>query len=202
MRPPDEAHPVTSQPQKVLGTREAIALIVGIVIGAGIFKAPSMVAGMAGGTAWMFAAWVLGGVLSLVGALCYAELATTYAHAGGDYHFLRRAYGKSVAFLFGWARFSVIATGSIALLAFVFGDYMQQVVPLPALGAVTGPTLYAAIAVIALSVVNLRGTRMGTSTQTWLTVMEVGGLVLVVIAGAFFVQGAPAPAAASAAAAP
>src|SRR5687767_6159121 len=138
MRPPDEAHPVTSQPQKVLGTREAIALIVGIVIGAGIFKAPSMVAGMAGGTAWMFAAWLLGGLLSLAGALCYAELATTYASAGGDYYFLRRAYGRSVAFLFGWARFSVIVTGSIALLAFVFGDYMNQLLPLR-LGPIPGP---------------------------------------------------------------
>jgi basic amino acid/polyamine antiporter, APA family len=190
------------EPQQVIGLREAVTLIVGIVVGAGIFKAPSMVAGQTGSAEWMFAAWILGGLLSLIGALCYAELATTYAHAGGDYHFLRRAYGKSVAFLFGWARFSVIATGSIALLAFVFGDYMQQVVPLPALGAVTGSTLYAAIAVIALSIVNLRGTRMGTSTQTWLTLVEVGGLVLVVVAGAFFVQGAPAPAAASAAAAP
>lgn len=89
-----------------------------------------MVAGMAGSTEWMFAAWLLGGVFSLIGALCYAELATAYAHAGGDYHFLRRAYGRTVSFLFGWARISVITTGSIALLAFVFGDYMNQAIPL------------------------------------------------------------------------
>ena len=78
----------------------------------------------------MFAAWALGGLVSLIGALCYAELATAYPHAGGDYHFLRRAYGRDVSFLFAWARFSVITTGSIALLAFVFGDYMSQVLPL------------------------------------------------------------------------
>jgi APA family basic amino acid/polyamine antiporter len=113
-------------------------LIVGVVVGAGIFKAPSMVATMTGSPGWMFAAWLLGGVVSLVGALCYAELATAWPHAGGDYHFLHRAYGRSVAFLFAWARFSVIATGSIALLAFVFGDYMHQLLPLassPATGA-------------------------------------------------------------------
>jgi APA family basic amino acid/polyamine antiporter len=118
------------EPAAVLGLREAVMLIIGVVIGAGIFKAPSMVAGMTGSAAWMFGAWILGGVVSLIGALCYAELATAYPHAGGDYHFLKRAYGRSVSFLFGWARFSVITTGSIALLAFVFGDYMQQALPL------------------------------------------------------------------------
>ena len=119
-----------AQPKPVLGLREAVAIIVGIVIGAGIFKAPSLVAGMAGSPTWMFVAWALGGLVSLVGALCYAELATAYPHAGGDYHFLRRAYGRGVSFLFAWARFSVITTGSIALLAFVFGDYLSQVLPL------------------------------------------------------------------------
>ena len=189
-----------SAPQRVLGLREAVALIVGIVIGAGIFKTPSMVAGMTGSAEWMFGAWILGGVMSLIGALCYAELATAYSHAGGDYHFLRRAYGRSVAFLFGWARFSVIVTGSIALLAFVFGDYVQQVLPLPSLGPIPGATTYAALAVIVLSLVNLRSTRAGAAAQTWLTAIEVGGLLLVVAAGLFFLGAPAAPATAPAAA--
>lgn len=167
-------------PQQVLGLREAVSLIVGIVIGVGIFKAPSMVAGLAGSAEWMFAAWLLGGVISLIGALCYAELATTYSHAGGDYHFLRRAYGRAVAFLFGWARFSVITTGSIALLAFVFGDYMKQLLPLPGLGPVASTSLYAAASILALSWINLRGVRSGASAQTGLTVIEIGGLLLLV----------------------
>jgi len=161
-----------------------------------------MVAANAGGVEWMFAAWVLGGVLSLAGALCYAELATTYYHAGGDYHFLRRAYGRSVAFLFGWARFSVIVTGSIALLAFVFGDYMQQVLPLPALGPLPGPSLYAGAAVLALSLVNLRSTRTGASAQNWMTAIEVGGLLLIVVAGLFLAGSGSAVPAATAAAPP
>ncbi|MFO7570897.1 MAG: amino acid permease [Smithellaceae bacterium] len=134
-------------PQRLLALREVIALIVGIVIGAGIFKAPSMVADMTGSAEVMFGAWLLGGVISLVGALCYAELASAYPHAGGDYHFLRRAYGRSAAFLFGWARFSVIVTGSIALLAFVVGDYLNEVWPLGRQGG----ALYAGAAVLALS---------------------------------------------------
>ena len=78
----------------------------------------------------MIVAWVLGAVVSLAGALCYAELATTYPHTGGDYHFLTRAFGKRLSFLYAWARGTVINPGAIALLAFVFGDYVASVVPL------------------------------------------------------------------------
>jgi APA family basic amino acid/polyamine antiporter len=180
------------QPRPVLGLREAVALIVGVVIGAGIFKAPSMVAGMSGSPGWMFGAWILGGVISLIGALCYAELATAYASAGGDYHFLHRAYGRSVAFLFGWARFTVITTGSIALLAFVFGDYMQQAVPLSFLPVGWGSTTYACAVIILLSLLNLSGIRSGAFAQTWLTLAEVAGLLLIA-AAAFVTDPAPAP---------
>ncbi|HSW20241.1 MAG TPA: amino acid permease [Ramlibacter sp.] len=183
---------VGQEPVAVLGLREAVSLIVGVVIGAGIFKAPSMVADMTGSTAWMFAAWLLGGVISLIGALCYAELATTYPHAGGDYHFLHRAYGRSVSFLFGWARFSVITTGSIALLAFVFGDYMQQVLPLRAGALVSGPVIYALTAVAVLWWVNSRGLKAGASVQSWLTCVEVGGLLLIVVAALWLAAGSGA----------
>lgn len=193
----------SGQPRATLGLRHAVALIVGIVIGAGIFKAPSLVAGMTGSAAWMFAAWALGGVISLVGALCYAELASTFPHAGGDYHFLHRAYGARVSFLYAWARFAVVTTGSIALLAFVFGDYMTQLLPLlpqPAHSA----ALYAAAAVAVLTFVNWRGLRSGATAQAWLTAAEVGGLLLVVVAGLVLgtrAAGVDASAAASAAAA-
>ncbi|HVK95617.1 MAG TPA: amino acid permease [Noviherbaspirillum sp.] len=180
----------SAKPQRVLGVREAVALVIGIVIGAGIFKAPAMVAGLTGSPAWMFGVWVLGGMISLIGALCYAELATAYSHTGGDYHFLQRAYGRPLAFLFGWARFSVITTGSIALLAFVFGDYMAQLLPLP--GLIPDAPLYAAAAILGLSWINLRGTRLGTATQFWLTALEVGGLLLIVGA-AFFIDASPVP---------
>ncbi len=173
--------------------REAIALIVGVVIGAGIFKAPSTVAALSSDVTWMFAAWILGGAMSLIGALCYAELSSTYPHAGGDYYFLRRAYGGPVSFLYAWARFSVITTGSIALLAFVFGDYMMQVVPLGFMSPSWGSAFYAAVIIVLLSWVNLRGIKTGTSTQTWLTALEIGGLLLIITAG-LLVKGNPASA--------
>lgn len=191
MSPAAPASP--SGPHPVLGLRAVVMLTIGVVIGAGIFKAPSMVAGMAGDTAWMFGAWILGGVISLAGALCYAELATSHPSAGGDYHFLRLAYGRGLAFLFAWARFAVITTGSIALLAFVFGDYMQQVLPLGA----NGSFVYAVAVVLLLWWVNARGIRAGASTQVALTSLEILGLLAIVLAGAWLASsgGAPAPAA-------
>ena len=195
-----EAEPTVSathetRPRPTIGLREAVAVIVGVVIGAGIFKAPSLVASMSGDATTMFTLWAMGGLVSLIGALCYAELTTSYPHAGGDYHYLHRAFGRSVAFLFGWARFSVITTGSIALLGFVFGDYMQQAIPLTMLPAGWGSTVYAIAVILVLSAVNLRGIRTGTGTQTFLTVAEILGLLLIVGAAALFTDPAPVAAA-------
>jgi amino acid transporter len=183
----------TAQPRPVLDLRDAIGLIVGLVVGAGIFKAPSVVAANAGGVWAMLGAWLLGGIVSLIGALCYAELATACPHAGGEYHFLARAYGRKLSFLFAWARLSVITTGSIALLAFVFGDYCSR---LYGLGEHSSP-LYAALIVIVLTAVNIAGVKAGAGTQNWLTIVEVLGLVAVAVAGLVL---APAASAVSASA--
>jgi len=113
-------------PKPSLRLWDAIGLIVGIVIGAGIFETPALVAANAGSSSVALLVWLLGGGFSLIGALCYAELAAAYPHPGGNYFYLQRAFGDRVATLFAWARLAVIQTGSIALLAFVFGDYMSQ----------------------------------------------------------------------------
>ena len=158
---------------------DVAALIVGTVVGAGIFRTPALVAANSGSEAAMLLAWVVGGLVSLVGALCYAELATAYPHPGGDYHYLTRALGRRFAFLFAWARISVIQTGSIALLAFIFADYATEVAPL-------GPAsslVYAALCVIGLTALNVAGVRQGKSVQNLLTALEVSGLALVVGAG-------------------
>jgi hypothetical protein len=147
-----------------------------------------MVAGVTGDAGWLIVAWVLGGVISLAGALCYAELATTYPHAGGDYHFLARAFGKPASFLYAWAKATVINTGSIALLAFVFGDYMSKVVNL-------GPhstALWAIGIVVVLTLINLVGLNAASWVQTCLTLIEVTGLLCVAVAG--FVLSGDAPA--------
>ncbi|MGH9943766.1 MAG: APC family permease [Pyrinomonadaceae bacterium] len=171
-----------AEPQPVLSLFDAVALIVGIVVGAGIFRTPSLVAANAGSSEAFIAAWVLGGLVSLVGALCYAELATAFPSAGGDYHFLMRAFGRRLAFLFAWARMSVIQTGSIALLAFIFGDYVSQIYHLGEYSSV----IYAACAVVGLTGVNVAGLSFGTGTQKLLTTVEVLGVLLIIVAGFFF----------------
>ena len=169
-------------PKAALGFVDAVGLIVGIVIGAGIFETPSLVAGNAGTGEVALLIWLLGGGMSLVGALCYAELATAYPHPGGNYHYLMRAFGKNIAFLFAWARMTVIQTGSIALLAFVFGDYASQLFRL----GDYSPSLYAAIAIATLTVLNIIGVQLGKWTQNWLAAAQVLGLVLVIIVGLAF----------------
>ena len=172
-------------------------LTIGIVVGAGIFKTPSIVAGMAGSESAVVAVWLAGGAISMIGALCYAELASAFPSAGGDYHFIARAYGKRLAFLFAWARITVITTGSIALLAFVFGDYFARILPL----GPHGPTIYALLIVAVLTAVNFVGTRQSATAQNWLTSVEVLGL-LVIVGVAMLLPGATAPAAPSGGAAP
>lgn len=168
-----------TEPQKVLKPLAAVAIVVGIVVGAGIFKTPSMVAGITQDAGWLVAAWVLGAVISLAGALVYAELCTRYPHTGGDYHFLTRAYGKNLSFLYAWAKAMVINTGSIALLAFVFGDYMSKVVSLGEYSS----ALWALGIVILLTVTNIVGLHTSTKIQTILIILEIIGLGAIVIAG-------------------
>jgi amino acid transporter len=173
------ANHLGTSPQRLLSPLGAVAIIVGIVIGAGIFKTPSIVADVTGDVGWALTLWVGGALISLAGALCYAELATLYPHAGGDYHFLTKAYGKNISFLYGWAKAMVINTGSIALLAFVFGDYMTKVIPLGSYSVI----YWAVVIVVALTIVNLIGIQASAHIQTALTVLEVAGLIAIIIAG-------------------
>jgi APA family basic amino acid/polyamine antiporter len=154
-----------------------MGLILGTILGGGIFRTPSLVASNVGGEGAFLFAWGLGGTLSLVGVLCYAELATAYPDVGGDYHFLRRAFGYRLAFLFAWARLTVIQTGSIALLAFIVGDYAARLASGPS------PAVYAALVVALLTGLNAAGIRPGSAAQNVLTSGVVLGLLLVIGAG-------------------
>ena len=109
-----------------LSTVDVVALTVGVVIGASVFETPALVAGNTGSGWAALLAWTLGGGVSIVGALCYAELTTAYPHAGGDYFYCPRALGDGLAFLCAWARLVVIQAGSSGLLAFVCGDYAAE----------------------------------------------------------------------------
>ena len=160
------------------------------MIGVGIFRTPSLVAANAGGPGLLILIWILGGVISLNGSLCYAELATTYPHPGGDYHYMTRAFGKNVAFLFAWARMTVIQTGSIAMLAFIFGDYLAGLLPVSS----SASPFFAAIAVSSLTAISLIGIQQGKTAQTVLTIAKVLGLLAVIIPGLLYTQPVqPAP---------
>jgi amino acid transporter len=186
--------PANGAPKPILTTRDTVAIIVGLVIGAGIFRFPPLVAGASADETVFYLLWITGGAVSLVGALCYAELATAYPSAGGDYHFIQRAFGRTLSFLFGWARIAVITTGAIALLGYTFGDYASTLLRL-------GPNstaIYAALSVLVLTAINLLGIRETKGTQNVLTTLLVLGVIAVIVTGLLLV--APAPPAAAAAA--
>lgn len=183
---------LAAAPREVLGRNDVLAIIIGLVVGAGIFKTPSVIAANTLTEGALLAAWLLGGLVSLAGALCYAELASSYPHAGGEYHFLTRAYGRRLAFLFAWSRLAVLQTGSIALLAFVLGDYLSTLVPLGR----NGTAWYAAAAVLALTVLNLAGLRASTAVHRAATVIILVGLLSVILIGLAYGR-PPAPAAAA-----
>ena len=184
--PPRPTEPAA--PARRIGTLDAIAIIVGLIIGSGIFKLPQLVAMNSASESVFYGIWIAGGVISLMGALCYAELSTSYPHAGGDYHFLNRAFGPHLSFLFAWSRLAVVTSGPIAILGFVFGDYASNLVPLGAHSS----AVYAAIAALGFTTINLIGIRETKGVQNVLTVMEVGGVIAIIVTGLFFSGATPA----------
>lgn len=174
---PVDQSPIALKP--TLRLWDTIALIVGMVIGAGIFETPALVAAKVGSVSAIVQVWLLGGGISLIGALCFAELATTYPDPGGNYAYLKRAFGARMAFLFSWARMTIIQPGSIALLAFVLGDYSTQLLNLGAYSA----SLYAIAVILLLTGLNLLGMHQSRRTQNLLALAEVLGLIMVVVIG-------------------
>jgi basic amino acid/polyamine antiporter, APA family len=190
-----KAHPDAAgsgaAPRPTLTVFDAVAMIVGIVIGVGIFKAPSIVAGNVGTPSAFIALWLIGGGISLIGALCYAELGSSHPNAGGEYYFLSRAYGDWLGFLFAWARMTVIQTGAIAAIAFVFADYATALAPL----GKHSSALYAGLAVIGVTALNVAGTTQSKWVQNALTTALALTVLAVVVGGlgAAPAQAAPMP---------
>jgi amino acid transporter len=127
----------------------------------------------------ILALWALGGLVVLMGALCYAELASNDPDTGGEYRFLVRAWGPATGFLFAWGRLAVVQTGAIAAVAFVIGDYAHQLLPLGSFG----PALYAALAVITMTAFNVCGTHMSTRMQNLLATILIGSVLVVATLG-------------------
>ena len=171
-----------------VGFWDALSIIVGIVVGTAIYKSPTLVLQNVTGPWQALGVWVLGGLISFCGALCYAELATAYPRNGGDYEYLTRAFGRPVGFLFSWAQLTAVLSGSIGAMAYAFADYGVKLWGLPV--AVTA--WLAVSAVVALTLVNLLGVYAGKFTQNILSGAKVLGLTGVVIAGLW--AGSPAQA--------
>lgn len=179
------AMPMSSAPDTVLepapaglSVMDATMVLVGVVIGIGIFGFPPLVAQHAASETLYIAFWCAGGLVMLVGALCYAELGSAYPGAGGEYLYLTRAWGRRVGLMFAWARCSVIQTGAIAVVAFIYGDYAHRLLPLGA----QGPALHAAIAVAALTALNMVGTRYSKRLQWVFTALTLLALAAVLTA--------------------
>jgi APA family basic amino acid/polyamine antiporter len=151
----------TDQLPRVLGVWSATSIVVNLIIGAGIFRAPSIVLAEAGSVSWALLAWILGGVIALCGALSYAELATLFPRPGGTYVYVRETYGPLPAFLSGWAWLVVLAT-SWAGLSLVFAAYAGRFAPL----SDRGTRLVAAGLLVIVAAINCRSVRLGAAIQT------------------------------------
>ena len=158
---------------------DAGSLIIGIVIGVSLFRLPGSVLSNVPGPLTALAMWLLGGVLSLAGALCYCELATAHPQSGGDYVYLTRAYGSCTGFLFGWMRFTLIHPANIGAMAFVFAEHAVHFFGLPS----GGEAMLAIGAIIVLTGLNLGGVMLGKGTQNALSVCKIAGLAAIVVAG-------------------
>ncbi len=194
--------------KRVLGLWSAVAIVVGTVIGSGIFLVPRTMVHHVGSVEWVFAVWVVGGLLSLAGALTYAELAAMLPEAGGEYVYLNEAYGPVWGYLYGWTQMWVAKSGSIATLATGFFYYLANFWPgleqvwirVPLIGENGAPLeiragqFFAMFLIMGLAAINYFGVRVGGNVQVAVTIAKVALIGFVIVAGLFF---APAHAVAS-----
>lgn len=183
--------------KKEIRLYDAVMLVSGSMIGSGIFIVSADVARQVGSSGWLLASWVLAGVLTMVGALCYGELTAMFPHAGGQYVFLQKAYGKLTGFLYGWSFFAVIQTGTIAAVAVAFAKYSGVLFPdyisdkheFFVLGdttfKLTSQRLLAIVSIVILTYANTRGVKEGKIIQNIFSTTKLGAIALLIILGFF-----------------
>src|SRR6195256_1120788 len=198
----DSAGQVSSQAQHLvrgLGLLDATMIVIGSMIGSGIFIVSAKSSALVGAPGWLLAAWVIAGVLTITGALCCAELAAMMPRAGGQYVFLREAYGPATGFLFGWSLFFVVQTGTIAAVAVAFANFMGvltnrvsdsiYIIPPIHLGsyAITLSTqqLVAILLILFLTFTNTRGLKTGKLIQNAFTFTKTAALIGLILIGLF-----------------
>ena len=168
-----------------LGLFSATMVVVGGIIGSGIFLNPAIVAQRTGSATLTLVTWVLGGVIAVLGAFCFAELGARRPRVGGGYAYLREAFGGLPAFLYGWALLLVIATGATAAVAVTFARYAAALLGL----AEAAVTPLAVAAIVVLTAVNYVGVKPGAVTQNVFTLLKLAALALLILAGLLWVRG-------------
>ena len=191
--------------KQTIGLWPAVAIIIGSIIGSGVFMKPATMAAQTGSPLWMTAVWVVAGIFSLIGALIYAEVGAMLPETGGQYVYFRHMYGKFVAFLYGWAAFTVINTAAVAAIAFVCSQYADYFLHLPRLDAVTehsfavhlpflgnlyplenlGVKLLAVGLVLVLTIINYISVRAGSALQVLSTIVKMA-VIAALVFGIFF----------------
>jgi APA family basic amino acid/polyamine antiporter len=178
--------------RRALGLWAALAIVVGTVIGSGIFRVPQTMILNVGSVRMVFLAWVVGGVLSMAGALTYAELAAAMPGAGGEYVYLTEAYGPMWGFLYSWTQMWIGKSGSIATIATAFFEYSAHFIPgFEQVWFSVGPfsikygQIFAVVLILSLGLVNYRGVIVGGDIQVAVTALKVGLILLIILAGLF-----------------
>jgi amino acid transporter len=191
-----------SSPQLVrrLGPWSAVGLVIGITIGSGIFRTPATIAARVPDPWSMLSVWVVGGVVSLCGALSVAELAAALPQTGGWYVYVRESWGRPVAFLFGWSELVVIRASAVGAIATVFAEYLLRSIGYDAADAPTH--VVAAIAIVAAGAINIRGVQLGALLTGLSTVGKFGALLMLVVLSLMLGAGSGGSAAHFAATAP
>ena len=190
----------TAKLERGLGLLDATMIVVGSMIGSGIFITSAESARLVGSPGWLLAAWALAGVLTITGALCCAELAAMLPHAGGQYVFLREAYGPACGFLFGWALLTVVQTGTIAAVAVAFANFLGVLAPVISGNnylvaprvfgryavSLSTQQLVAVLMILLLTYTNTRGLELGKLIQNTFTFTKTAALAALVVLGLAF----------------
>jgi len=172
---------LSTQPElkRQIGIRTATALVVGQVIAVGIFLTPAGMAKLLGSPLWVLIVWLVMGAMAMCGALCYGELAAQFPQAGGSYVYLREAFGRPIAFLYGWMALLVMDPGLTAALAVGMAGYAAYVFSLSA----AGTKAVAIAAIILLAAINIGGLKLGAWLLRWLTILKLGLLLFLLVWG-------------------
>jgi basic amino acid/polyamine antiporter, APA family len=185
---------------RALGLFDCTMIVMGCIIGAGVFQTPQTIALRMGSLEGMLAMWVLGGVIAMSGALVFAELGSALPLAGGQYVFLREGFGRFVAFLFGWLLLAAINSGAIAYVANVFVDHLQALVRYAGLETVWGDGTRRGIAlgvILFLTLLNIRGVRVGANVQNAAMLAKIAGIAMIIVLGVLVLAGVAQPAVAA-----